>query len=452
MVLNFSGPRGAEARDAVEASLEADGVDIVDVGKVERAVEDMSADLQSADGRKQIAESQGIRAFVAGRVEPAGRRRFRVRMGVFSGDDGSMVGTAAIGMRRRGLTRRLEAAAAQELRGGLSKARKPSGGSSGSSGGGGGAGYEFAIDEVEDVTDEVEEEEPPPRPQRPRRPRRREPEVAQTDEVDDDEEVPQSAESDDEEDEEVEDTDTDASSARSPLVFSGGMSFIGRSLAFKDKVGSLSDHKIQPNPALLIGGEFYPLGLVDDNWASHIGLEFRYAFLLFASSRKGDLEYDTTAHDLLIGLRGRLPLGAHDLGLGIGYGSQSMAFEPAEDGSSAEVPEYGYSFVRFAANGRFVFGDLSIEPHFALLLPLGFGEVARNEWFPHMSGTGIDAGARAGWALGGHVELFAGFTYRQWGLTFNPEPTDLRVSRYGGAAGGATDRYVYIDVGAAYRF
>lgn len=451
VVLSFSGPRGDEARSAVERSLSDEGVQIIDVEKVERTVEELRADLQNPQGRQQIAAKHRIRAFVAGRVEAAGRRRFRVRMGVFSGEDGSMVGTAAIGVRRAALTEKLAATAAERLSAGLDKARPPEAEEAEEEPAG---GYEFALDEVapeeaepEPKQEEEEEERPRRRPQR-QRPKADEKEPSAVDE--DEEEVPADEEEDD---------DASSPTDRSPLVLGGGLSFLGRSLAFKEKVGSLSDHKIQPNPSLLFQGRFYPVGLVKGGWMSHIGLEFRYAYMLFASSRKGDQEYETTAHDLRIGLHGRLPLGAHDVGLGIAYGSQSMAFEPADDGSAAGVPEYGYSFLRFAADGRVVIGEFAIEPYFALLLPTAFGEVERNEWFPHMTGLGLEAGALVRWALGGAVELFAGGGYRQWGLTFNPEPDDLRVTltddegnEIGGAAGGATDRYISIDLGVAYRF
>ena len=451
VVLQFSGVGAEPARDAVIESLQGQGVDLLPLQQVQQTAGELGASLNRPQGRARVAAELGLQAYVSGNV--SGRQRLKVKLTVYSGRDGSRAGVANMRFKRGSMVPGLQATAARKLKSTWRRTQAPRGG-------GGGRGARRDDDEFFGMpaaapapsarrNDEIVE------PVEPRRPRRRRPQRQPEPNFDEpvasagfDDEVPPGMGSDSSwADEELGDSE---GSTRTPLWIGAGLSFLSRSLRYNDAVRELSDHRIDPNPSAHVQARFYPGAFGGSGFVANIGLDFRFSYLLFASSQRGELEFDTTATDLRLGAHVRLPIGDHDLGFGAGFGNQEMGFEPADDGSVAGVPQYAYKFAYGLMDLRLVFGSFAITPRALVAVPFDFGEIASELWFPNTTGLAFEAGIQAELTLGEGVAIFGGAAFRQWGLAFNPEVGDAGFTEEQRAAGGATDQYMMLELGVGY--
>lgn len=413
VVLDFSGPRSNGARaEVVEALMKMDA-ELLPVADAESAAKSHSVSLDSDRGRQEVAAEKGIRAFVGGEVQRDGKR-FTLVVTVYSGDTGEAVGEAKVSARRAKLRKRIGARIGRDLGGLLDDTRAP----------------EPREEAAEKDVDMDFDPDDVPR--------------LEGDQAVDEEEVA----SEDEEDEEP-----DAAGGKaSPLEVGVLLTFLSRDYSYKDSVLTMSNHRFLFNPAPALLLRVYPFAFGDDPGVlGHIGVDFGFKYLLFATAKRDDIEYDTNSSDLRIGLHGRIPMGEHELGLGVGYGLQSTSFGRGADGSDAGVPDVSYGHLRFGAETRLVFGAVSFKPAVALLLPLSYGDLASDTWFPHTTGLGVDTALHMGIGVADGIELLVGGTFRQWGFGLKPEPTDRGVLDYGRAAGGVTDRYFSADLGLMIR-
>ncbi len=146
-----------------------------------------------------------------------------------------------------------------------------------------------------------------------------------------------------------------------------------------------------------------------------------------------------------VGLRGRIPLGAHELGIFAEYGKHK--FTSSGDESNPLVPDVDYSYIRPGLDGRFRFGEIMLGVHIAPRFLLSMGELDLEDvWFPGATGSGLDAGAEFGYSVLSSLDIVAGFDWVKYGFDFNAIPDDNPM-----VAGGATDTYISGRLGILYR-
>lgn len=413
VVLDFEGPRSGRARADVIKALRAGDVELIEQAQAEAQAQELGVSLDSDTGRSKVAAKIGASAFLNGTTVKR-KKRMRLTLIVYNGRDGTVVGEARVGARKAKFSRRIR-------RGLMGK-----------------------------LTPLLNETDAPDRVQ--------EPDLVDESSQDSDGDstlsraAEESAETQARDDAGgfTEDDIADGAGGKPWLQVGFNVGLMARSLTFKDSVIPLSDHSLGMNLAPSLYARVYPMALAGDGPLANIGLELSARRLLFAASKRDEIEFATNVSDYRIGLHGRLAVGEHSLGLGVGYGVHSGWFSDADDGTKSGVAGVRYKHLRFAVDGTVDVGPLSLEPTLGLLLPLAYGEIGDDDWFQHVSGMGYELGLQAAVPLSDSFELTAGAAFRQWGLALNPKPDDTSVTAGRRAAGGITDRYTTLDLGIRF--
>ncbi len=209
---------------------------------------------------------------------------------------------------------------------------------------------------------------------------------------------------------------------------------------------------------------------------SHVGIMARYEFGIPAPTNytkpvEGGgaivTELKTKSSEYQLGLRGRVPVGRHELGIFGVFGNQSFVLSGDEQPGKepyALVPDVHYNFIRVGMDARFYISKLivgvQVAPRFLTSMKevdMG-GEPApptapatKSTWFPGATGSGFDFGLMLGWQILPWLTPVAGFDVVRYGFDFNnlPAAPPPRV-----IAGGATDTFVsgYLGVMANFDF
>ena len=171
----------------------------------------------------------------------------------------------------------------------------------------------------------------------------------------------------------------------------------------------------------LIGGyEAEFSGVVRDNTA---GTDFGVAF-----------------SELYGGIKGRQPLGVHEIALEATIGSMQSGLDDPEGASG--VPELDYTSLRGAFDAALHFGRLSVNGTVAFRLPIGgYGEASEAEWFPRMKGYGVEGSLGGQYRISKEVSFDLSGSVRRYVLTMNSQPEDAEVG-VAEVAGGAVDLYL----------
>lgn len=234
-----------------------------------------------------------------------------------------------------------------------------------------------------------------------------------------------------------------------------GASFVmlSRSLSYRDDIyGFMRGYELPLGVGFGLDGRWYPGAHFGDGIYAHIGLDVDFAMSLGLESRRSEsVVFPTTFRRWFVGLRGRVPLGPHEISLGVGYGSHAFLIEPqgaATQGRSvnAEVPSVDYQHIRFELEGRVTFIEgLWMAGSFSYGYVLDPGQIADEFWFPN-----LDVGTlRAGGSL--HYTFDMGLDIGLWGEYFRAWYS-LNPDRFAGwIAGGALDEYGVYGVRVGYR-
>lgn len=224
-----------------------------------------------------------------------------------------------------------------------------------------------------------------------------------------------------------------------------GLRAIARNYRYSDDLfGTLRSYKLGAAPAGMLWLRWYPGAHLTTGVPAHIGLAGGYEQGLGLKSEDPSGEsYTTTMREWYAGLRGRVPFGVHEAGAQVSYGNHSFRVE--DEPSNPLVPNTGYDYVRVGIDGRVRVSRVSIGAELGHRFVLDAGEVASKSWFPRAEASGFDAGIRVGFELFHGLEVMAGFDFRRYALSMNPEPGDANV------AGGALDEYYGGWGGVSYR-
>ncbi len=230
----------------------------------------------------------------------------------------------------------------------------------------------------------------------------------------------------------------------SPLTLIAEFAGFGRQYSYNDDLfGALRAYSLGFAP--MVGAKLYyfPAAHFTNSFAANIGIDARIetAFGVKSQDSAGQ-EFPTSMWGFGLGGRVRIPIGDHYLSAIVGYGAQSFRIEAISPTIPApDVPDVDYGFLRIGAEMRLVFGVFVTELKASLLPLLSSGQLGSNEWFPRTTGGGMEAGLVLGVLVTNWFEVRAGFEYRRFWFSMNPEPGDTYV------AGGALDSYFVGNIG-----
>jgi hypothetical protein len=249
-----------------------------------------------------------------------------------------------------------------------------------------------------------------------------------------------------------------------PIELQAGLRGFTRNFAYTGRTSQgLIPYNLPFAPALLVAGRFYPGALFRDDVLSHVGIMARYELGLATTTNYEEggtggapkivKELKTNTSEFLVGLRGRLPIARHELGVSASYGTHSFTLAGDEKWNQvpyALVPDVHYHFVRVGIDARFHISKLIVGAQISPRFLTSMKEVDKGRvWFPGAKGSGLDFGLMLGWQLLPWLAPAVGFDVVRYGFDFNNLPV-VPVPRV--VAGGATDTYVSGWLGAIAHF
>jgi hypothetical protein len=219
-----------------------------------------------------------------------------------------------------------------------------------------------------------------------------------------------------------------------------------RNLAYSGPITtSLGDYTMSGAPMFDVNAQFYPAAPFTDGVASWFGLEVRGAFALSTPTSDRDGNKFNSRYDAYhVGMRARMPLGAHYISAFTGYGMNRFAISSDNKDLIAPTPSVDYRMIRTGLGGELGLSDtfrLGLDA--AFLSFLSVGDIGK--WFPRAQAAGLELSANASYSLTQGLFARFGMSYQRTFFDFNGQPDD----KY--RAQGATDQYLSVSVGAGVR-
>jgi hypothetical protein len=223
--------------------------------------------------------------------------------------------------------------------------------------------------------------------------------------------------------------------------------------------GPLTPYELSLAPTIFLAGRVYPWAFKHNDALSHVGLTGRYELGIatktnYQAVTNGPVTtLQTRVYEYQIGIRGRLPIGEHELGMFLEYGNQSFTLTGDENPKGAVyalVPDVHYHYIRTGLDARFYISKLTVGGHVAARFLTSMKELdLGGVWFPGAVGSGLDAGLELGWELMHWLTVKGGADFTRYGFDFNnlPATPPPRV-----IAGGATDTYLSAWIGVSTNF
>jgi hypothetical protein len=288
---------------------------------------------------------------------------------------------------------------------------------------------------------------------------------------DEEDAAPAGDKEEDEKDEEDEDEDEkpaeeqpaeEKKPGRRPLELLVGARLYSRSFVYSQlRLGNVFDYKLAIAPAIISAARIYPFAFFRDDALGNLGIMAKLEVGIATSTNYAQPQPDgsTLTHQLntgtsewQVGLRGRLPLGPHELGIFALYGAHSFVLV-GDEGPSADrpnrpyplVPDVNYTLIRPGVDARLHVSRLTVGAHFAPRFLTSMKQIDQERfWFPGATGSGVDFGAMAAFQILSFLDIAAGVDFLRYGFDFNAIPNDsgLPGSRAPLIAGGATDTYI----------
>jgi hypothetical protein len=194
-------------------------------------------------------------------------------------------------------------------------------------------------------------------------------------------------------------------------------------------------------------GEVYPFEVpVGDR----LGVIARYEGTFSGNVSDSDFggNFSVIYHELFGGLRARYPLGRNAIGFDLTFGSMVAGLE--DPAHRSNMPEVSYTLLRSSLDGDFAFGPLHVNGSAGFRLPLGYGEIKENEWFPRVGGYGVELTAGLEYMISKGVSLELNGSMRRYLLEMNSQPQDA-MKGVSEVAGGAVDLYMSGYFGMTFR-
>ncbi len=252
-----------------------------------------------------------------------------------------------------------------------------------------------------------------------------------------------------------------------PLELDAGLRAVHRNFEYHDTPAQLfpgrgypepQTYKLGLGPALFVGGTVYPLAFGSRALISNFGITASYERnfgtrsvfnTLDATTMKlSEHRLTTQANQFFVGLKARIPVSVHEIGIVAGYGQQ--VFNLLGDELAPTVPDVHYKFLRVSAEGRFRLDAFSVGLHVGTRFVNDTGGLERY-WFPgHVKTQNLEAGIFAGYSLMSSVDVIFGLDVTRYAFDFNPIPDGLKSTGPRTIAGGAVDSYTSGFFGVRY--
>jgi hypothetical protein len=237
------------------------------------------------------------------------------------------------------------------------------------------------------------------------------------------------------------------------LEVTAGPRAVHRTFDFNDP---LADHqtgaprpygyKLAIAPAPFVDLGFYPGAFATRGAGAAVGLIARYEKIVGTQTQNVDgSTFSTLAQQFEVGLRGRLPLAEHEVGLTASYGKQTFhvsatdpgpAPQPAGGPPASTVPNVDYTFAGVDLDGRLRLAPIELGAHVGSRFVMKTGDLA-SVWFSTTKTTSIEAGLSIAYKVTPLFSIVGGGDIIRYGFNFNPvSPTNYIV------AGGAVDQYI----------
>lgn len=160
-----------------------------------------------------------------------------------------------------------------------------------------------------------------------------------------------------------------------------------------------------------------------------------------------DVSYPVQFSEFYGGVRARHPLGNHEIGFDLTFGSMSSGLDDGD--GAARIPDMQYTLLRSSLDFKLDLGALDATGSAGFRLPLGFGEASETRWFPRMGGYGFEASGGVEYPLSKRLSLEAKGSLRRYLLEMNSEPQDA-LDGVSEVAAGAVDLYLAAYVGVSF--
>jgi hypothetical protein len=153
-----------------------------------------------------------------------------------------------------------------------------------------------------------------------------------------------------------------------------------------------------------------------------------------------------------VGVRGRIPLASHEVGVTAAYGSQRFSIDgdraagtpepglPAPAAQRDLLPDVAYSFLRPGLDAALRFGRVSVTGSTGYRHVLDAGALASEAWFPRATASGFDASLAVGYEVAPRLDLLVGGELRLYAIDTGARAADATLGRP--IAEGAADRYL----------
>jgi hypothetical protein len=249
----------------------------------------------------------------------------------------------------------------------------------------------------------------------------------------------------------------------SPLALSAGLRVFSRDFSYNGAGNGLRGYGLGGAPALWLGGEWYPGAHFTAGVAANIGLVASFAQSFGVSSGRddgGSENYGTSMQTYDVGVRGRIPLGVHEIGVSFRYGGQSFHIDGALDPSTVAaagaaptrsfVPDVSYGYIRPGIDARLRFGDFGVGASLGYRKVLSFGDLASSAWFPSASANAVDLGVSVEYRLLGSLYAVAGGGLEHYSVTMNGSAANAANAGTAPIATSASDQYLSAHFGAEW--
>lgn len=246
-----------------------------------------------------------------------------------------------------------------------------------------------------------------------------------------------------------------------PLEVEAGLRAVNRNFKYHDTPPDLYPNNGLPQPptyqlplgpAVYINATVYPGAWVTRGPGSWIGVTGSYELnfatkSVFAEGTVREGTLTTKANQFFIGLKGRVPIKTHEIGLVAGYGEH--VFNLLGDEAYPQVPDVFYKFMRVDLSGRLRFDALSLGAHIGTRFVNRTGGLER-DWFPgHTKTQSVEGGVNVGYRVITGLDVVFGLDVTRYAFDFNPFPSNADPNTKV-VAGGASDTYIAGSLGVRY--
>ena len=174
---------------------------------------------------------------------------------------------------------------------------------------------------------------------------------------------------------------------------------------------------------------------------------FEAAYAGTAHDANFDHDYSVTYSEVFGGLRARYPLRESLFGFNVAVGHLSAGLD---DAGTSGTPDVGYTDVRSSFDFAFAIERFRATVGAGFRVPLSYGEISEQEWFPRVGGYALEGSLSGSYLLTKALSLDLSTSWRRFVLEMNSAPEDSEggISE---TAGGAVDSYLgaYLGISLA---